>query len=626
MKFIISSLLLTLVAASETAGLRSSRRATRGPDRNGGRILDCFLVNLSREVELKLDGSNDYDPSDSSKGWSVKCFGTDGNIDYVNFFYEDQISTQYYSSERFASPLDQPFWMEGDQDGKEVNDVPYLATPGTKTFTVKFYTWPGGDDFPDDVKTYTLNGGGGCNNGGYSCPPGFTAKNSCPLGFGDCFCNNGGFQCPPGLYPTTRCPLGLNDCVCFNNGFTCPAGFKPKNNCPLGIFDCVCDNGGFTCPTGFKPKNGCPANLFDCVCDNGGFECPVGLSSKSGCPIDESDCFCDNDGYTCPPSLTPKTSCPVSGDDCFCANDGYICPAPFQPTNSCPKRFSDCFCDAGACEAGTLTVTLNSQAGAYNGDLLAEITGTDAVPSIVTLVRNYDHNIGRTFSAPLPPGATVRVGITILHGRNIIWGNNRGAVKIANRFPGGAKLRFEDDGGHDFDDLILTASVTGNALLRLPDGEFESLGITKELLTNPGLVGSTVGWSLINPTGGRGPIFSRHAQGISTNSGDERAFGDGIEQTVGTIVGAPYVAFAEFTVNGGRHSTHTILVEILDGSGTVLNTLTKYISEHQRKVVFLPVTASSSTTTLRITNPFSTNSIGSDLVIRDASVAGLKPY
>lgn len=515
--------------------------------------------------------------------------------------------------------------MEGDQNGNKVNAVPYLATPGPKEFTVTFHTWPGGDEFPGDKKTYTLYARGGCNNGGFTCPKNFSPTSSCPLGFYDCFCDNNGFQCPPGLYQTTGCPLSLDDCVCFNGGYSCPEGFKPKNSCPLNINDCECDNGGFECPEGFTPQNGCPVDTTDCDCDNGGFYCPVGLTPKSDCPLDESDCVCDNGGYTCPSFLTEKISCPASEDDCFCANGGYTCPSPFEPTNSCPKSFDDCSCDADECDAGELTVTLISQAGKYNGDLLAEITGTDGVPSIVTLVHNYDHNIGKTFTAPLPPGATVRVGITILNGFTI-WGNNIFAVRIASeKVLGGARLRFEDDGGHDFDDVILEASVTNNAMLRLPDGAFASPGITTELLTNPGLAGNTDSWDLINPTGGRAPVYSRHAQGVRVNHGDERAGGDGVEQSVGTVAGASYLAFAEFTTNGGRHATHTILVELLDGSGEVIGARTEYISEHQRKVVFVPAVAKSATTTLRITNPYSTNSVGSDLIIRDASLAGLKP-
>lgn len=50
-----------------------SRGLTNGPDRRAGNILDCFLVNLDSKVEIKLDGDDDYTPSDSSEGWSIYC-------------------------------------------------------------------------------------------------------------------------------------------------------------------------------------------------------------------------------------------------------------------------------------------------------------------------------------------------------------------------------------------------------------------------------------------------------------------------------------------------------------------------------------------------------------------------
>jgi len=68
----IAVLSATVFASVSATGTRG-RTLSFGPDLRAGKILDCFLVNLSSKVEIKLDGDDDYTPSDSNKGWSIYC-------------------------------------------------------------------------------------------------------------------------------------------------------------------------------------------------------------------------------------------------------------------------------------------------------------------------------------------------------------------------------------------------------------------------------------------------------------------------------------------------------------------------------------------------------------------------
>ncbi len=119
--------------------------------------------------------------------------------------------------------------------------------------------------------------------------------------------------------------------------------------------------------------------------------------------------------------------------------------------------------------AGQLTVKIVSQAGAYNGSLLAEVTDSEGNVTVVTLTDNYDANVGRTFNLDLEAGDSVKVGITVPNGTTI-WSDNGGAVRASNVTGDSARLNFEDDGGYDFDDVVLQTNVVGTALA-LPGGE-----------------------------------------------------------------------------------------------------------------------------------------------------------
>lgn len=115
-----------------------------------------------------------------------------------------------------------------------------------------------------------------------------------------------------------------------------------------------------------------------------------------------------------------------------------------------------------------LSVKIASQSGAYNGSLLAEVTDKDGIVSIVTLTDNYDANVGRTFDLNLDEGDKVRLGITTV-GDYTIWSDNAGAIRTADVTTDSARINFEDDGGTDFNDVVLNASIIGTASVSLPE-------------------------------------------------------------------------------------------------------------------------------------------------------------
>lgn len=168
------------------------------------------------------------------------------------------------------------------------------------------------------------------------------------------------------------------------------------------------------------------------------------------------------------------------------------------------------------------------------------------------------------------------------------------------------------DGGADND----TIYGDGTAALT-PDSE---------LLTNGGFDSNLDNWTIINPSGGQAPVHTTQAGGsIRLNSSDEAAGGDGLSQQFGTVIGKTYSAAIELEENGGNSASHTVLVEALDDNGTVIESYTTVIPNGGSETVYLDFVATSSTSEIRITNPSSTGTVGTDVLIVDASVTGVDP-
>lgn len=146
-----------------------------------------------------------------------------------------------------------------------------------------------------------------------------------------------------------------------------------------------------------------------------------------------------------------------------------------------------------------------------------------------------------------------------------------------------------------------------------------------ELLTNGDFDGDLSGWTIINPTGGQAPEYSTTFDFVRLNSGDEAAGGDGIAQNFGTVIGETYSTSVDLSQNGGDPGDHTVLIEVLDDNGTVIDSVTTVITQGESDTITLDFVATTATSEIRITNPSSTATVDTDVVITNVSVIGLDP-
>lgn len=194
-----------------------------------------------------------------------------------------------------------------------------------------------------------------------------------------------------------------------------------------------------------------------------------------------------------------------------------------------------------------LSVTIQSQAGAYNGALLAEVTDASGNVNVVTLTNNYDANVGRTFDLNLDAGDSVRLGITVDAGYTI-WSDNAGAIRTGNVTENSARINFEDDGGHDFDDVVLQASMTGPATVDLPNGI--------EIGTDGSIGDVSGGDDVIYGGSGNDTIYGDNGvNGQSPVNGDEHQLVVTIKSQAGAYNGA---LLAEVTDESGNVNVVTL--------------------------------------------------------------------
>ncbi|WP_225025954.1 calcium-binding protein [Xinfangfangia pollutisoli] len=127
-----------------------------------------------------------------------------------------------------------------------------------------------------------------------------------------------------------------------------------------------------------------------------------------------------------------------------------------------------------------------------------------------------------------------------------------------------------------------------------------------------------VGWTPLNPTGGTGPyqgVYNNNAY-VGLNGYEEAVYGDGIQQTISTTAaGARYNLTLQAGELGGGNADHTILIEVLDGSGNVIASRTEVVANAQQPFFTLEYIAAGPNTTIRITNQTSTGTASSDLVV-----------
>ncbi|MEM7745431.1 MAG: calcium-binding protein, partial [Pseudomonadota bacterium] len=130
------------------------------------------------------------------------------------------------------------------------------------------------------------------------------------------------------------------------------------------------------------------------------------------------------------------------------------------------------------------------------------------------------------------------------------------------------------------------------------------------ILTNGDFSNGLTGWTVDNPTGGPPPGVVGGT--VAFNRGGETLFGDSIDQDIVTTVGNTYAVTLDLIENNGGNSSHTFEIDILDGTGTVIETVTETVENNSTNQVGFTFTATTTAPNIRITNISATNSSSSD--------------
>ena len=155
--------------------------------------------------------------------------------------------------------------------------------------------------------------------------------------------------------------------------------------------------------------------------------------------------------------------------------------------------------------------------------------------------------------------------------------------------------------GGDGDDRIFGDSRTP-APVTVTNGDFAT--------------GTTAGWTVT----GAGTFVDNQA--LAFNAGNN-GVGGTAQQTVATETGFQYqLSFTAFE-NGNGSATHTLVVDVLDANGQVLATRTVLVTDGSSQIVTLGFTASTTATTLRFSNPTSTGTSSTDVLIDNVALTPL---
>lgn len=147
---------------------------------------------------------------------------------------------------------------------------------------------------------------------------------------------------------------------------------------------------------------------------------------------------------------------------------------------------------------------------------------------------------------------------------------------------------------------------------------------SEQLIVNGNFGQSTTGWTVNNPTGGTAPAVS--GSNLLFNAFGEASYGDSVQQTFNSVSGQSYaVQFRAFENNTGT-ANHTVRVDILDANNTVIYTQTNVILNGTSSTISFNFTATTSASTIRITNPTSTDTANTDLKVDDVSIIGPIDY
>jgi Ca2+-binding RTX toxin-like protein len=138
--------------------------------------------------------------------------------------------------------------------------------------------------------------------------------------------------------------------------------------------------------------------------------------------------------------------------------------------------------------------------------------------------------------------------------------------------------------------------------------------------TRTGGAFTIAGWNSINPTTSFGPFYS--GSYVALNASAVATYGEGVQQTVATAVGQVYSASLRAFEDNTGTANHTLLIEVLDGAGNVIYTQTEVILNQTNRAINFSFTAVSPNSTIRLTNPTSTNTVQTDLKLDNVVILG----
>ena len=128
--------------------------------------------------------------------------------------------------------------------------------------------------------------------------------------------------------------------------------------------------------------------------------------------------------------------------------------------------------------------------------------------------------------------------------------------------------------------------------------------------------GTTAGWTVT----GAGTFV--YGEALAFNAGNN-ATGGTAQQTVATEVGFQYQMSFDAFENGSDSASHTLVAEAIDANGQVIGTQTVLVTNGSNQVVTVTFTATTASTTLRFSNPTSTGTNQTDVVIDNITVTPL---
>ncbi len=141
------------------------------------------------------------------------------------------------------------------------------------------------------------------------------------------------------------------------------------------------------------------------------------------------------------------------------------------------------------------------------------------------------------------------------------------------------------------------------------------------LLTNGTFTDGLTGWTAIDADDTVASIVARD-NAVNLNAGQDTVFGDALEQEFATTAGQDLTMVIQLnTFQGdGRHS---FLIELFDDAGNLIQSTAAQTQPDTNDFVSLNFTALSATTTIKITNTDTTNTINSDARIVNVGVFDL---